>query len=236
MTIIEVAGYYVGMIEGSAAHHGMIDDFNRRLAARVGYTMKYTDPWCAAFVSLCAEIAGAHLPVGVGVRPMVQEAQAAGTWSKTPVPGCYIVYDWDADGKGDHIGIVELVDCDRVQAIEGNYSDRVKRRWIARNAPEVLGYIHPIEPEPAPDPEPAPAPQPVAAPDLPTLRNGSTGPAVKIAQQLLQLRGYSVGPCGVDGEIGPDTMQAIRLAGIRYGLGTVSEIGPALWSALWFNR
>lgn len=45
---------------------------------------------------------------------------------------------------------------------------------------------------------------------LPILKNGSIGATVVALQSILEGTGFSVGPCGIDGEFGPDTENALR--------------------------
>ncbi|QNP74806.1 hypothetical protein IAG44_38730 [Streptomyces roseirectus] len=44
----------------------------------------------------------------------------------------------------------------------------------------------------------------------PTIRQGNSGNTVREAQCLLVFRGYSVGPSGIDGIIGPITWNRLR--------------------------
>ena len=42
---------YVGVKEGSAKHKYIIDTYNKIVPLPSGYKVKYTDAWCATFVS-----------------------------------------------------------------------------------------------------------------------------------------------------------------------------------------
>src|SRR5262245_1477305 len=76
----------------------------------------------------------------------------------------------------------------------------------------------------------------------PTIQRGSTGQAVKDAQQALLDRGYSVGPAGVDGVFGMHTFAAVvsyqdhRSAGqfwaLTYPLAIDGIVGPQTWGRL----
>ena len=60
----------------------------------------------------------------------------------------------------------------------------------------------------------------------PTLRKGSKGNAVKECQTLLEKAGYSVGPCGIDGEFGKDTLAAVKAFQKDHGLKVDGIVGP----------
>ncbi len=54
--------------------------------------------------------------------------RAAGRWSSSPLPGDLVVFDWDSDGWGDHVGMVASVDPDgSVYSWEGNTDEGVIR-------------------------------------------------------------------------------------------------------------
>jgi len=59
-----------------------------------------------------------------------------------------------------------------------------------------------------------------------TLRKGSKGDAVKECQALLEKAGYSVGPCGIDGEFGKDTLAAVKAFQKDHGLKVDGIVGP----------
>ena len=60
----------------------------------------------------------------------------------------------------------------------------------------------------------------------PTLRKGSKGNAVKECQTLLEKAGYSVGPCGIDGDFGKDTLAAVKAFQKDHGLKVDGIVGP----------
>ena len=66
---------------------------------------------------------------------------------------------------------------------------------------------------PEPQEEDSPAPEPVSEElvniILPVLKNGDVGMTVAALQILLEGYGFSVGYCGIDGEFGPDTENAL---------------------------
>jgi hypothetical protein len=84
-------------------------------------------PWCAIFVSWCAEEAGliddgslflySYCPTGIDTF------KQRGRWLEgglEPAPGDIVFFDWDADGVSDHTGIVSECDGAYVYTVEGN--------------------------------------------------------------------------------------------------------------------
>lgn len=104
--------------------------------------------WCAVFVSWVANQAGY---INSGIIPKFSVCQTQGIpWFKTmnqwkfppyqPSPGDIIFFDWQNDGKADHVGIVESVDANKVYTIEGNSRDEVKRKEYLLNNKVIIGY------------------------------------------------------------------------------------------------
>ena len=60
----------------------------------------------------------------------------------------------------------------------------------------------------------------------PTLRRGSKGESVKECQTLLEKAGYSVGPCGIDGDFGRATLAAVKAFQSDHGLVVDGIVGP----------
>ena len=65
-----------------------------------------------------------------------------------------------------------------------------------------------------------------------TVRRGSKGSDVKELQTLLSDRGYSVGPCGIDGDFGKDTEAAVRAFQRDRGLTVDGTVGKDTWTEL----
>ena len=146
------AASFVGVAEGSARHHSIIDQYNAHKPLARGYAVKYSDAWCATFASFIA-IALGHtdiVPIECGCEEQIKLFAAKGRWVEndayTPAVGDYIFYDWDDNGAGDdtgsadHVGIVESVNSSTITVVEGNNSDVVKRRTIAVNGKNIRGY------------------------------------------------------------------------------------------------
>ena len=153
--IVSEAISHIGVKEGTVLHHKIIDRYNSRKPLPRGYAVKYTDPWCATFISYLAIVMGYTdiIPVECGCPQMITIAKQMGIWveddSYVPKPGDIVLYDWQDSGSGDntgtadHIGIVEKVVGNTETVIEGNYQDSVKRRELAVNGRYIRGYIVP---------------------------------------------------------------------------------------------
>lgn len=103
--------------------------------------------WCAAFVSWCADQAGliddGSMPKFAvcddGIRWFIEK----GRWFNrniSPELGMIIFFDWDQDGRSDHVGIVEQCEDDMIYTIEGNSNDACMRRCYAVGSSVVIGY------------------------------------------------------------------------------------------------
>ena len=129
----------------------VIDIYNSVKKHRRDYTVKYSDDWCAAFVSSVLIKAGYEkytnvLDPGVGKmkdgfteNKMYQEAKS----DTVPEPGSVIFLKDLSDGVLSHVGIVEKVDEDgTIHTIEGNYDGskvvRVSERKVGDSS--VAGY------------------------------------------------------------------------------------------------
>ena len=150
--IVNAAVSYIGCKESDGSHKKIIDLYNSHKPLARGYAMKYTDAWCATFVSAMAIKCGltAILPTECGCEKMIELFKKLGSWQENdayvPQPGDVIFYDWDDSGSGDnrgysdHVGIVERVSGSTITIIEGNMSNAVGRRNLKVNARYIRGY------------------------------------------------------------------------------------------------
>ena len=149
---VNTAVSFIGCKEADGSHRQIIDIYNGHKPLARGYAVKYTDAWCATFVSAMAIKCGLTdiIPTECGCGQMIQLFQKIGAWQEndayTPQPGDVIFYDWDDSGAGDntgwpdHVGIVEAVSGSSIKVIEGNMSDAVGRRTIKVNGRYIRGY------------------------------------------------------------------------------------------------
>lgn len=150
--VINQAKTWIGLKESNGSFKEIIDIYNTQKPLPQNYKVKYTDSWCATFVSAVAVKLGytSIIPTECSCGRMIELFRALDCWieneNRTPAPGEIIFYDWDDSGKGDnkgwsdHVGIVEKVSGGKITVIEGNYSNSVKRRTIAVNGKNIRGY------------------------------------------------------------------------------------------------
>ena len=150
--VVEQAKAWLGKKESNGSHKAIIDIYNDHKPLPGGYKVKYTDSWCATFVSAVAIKLGYEdiIPIECSCQRMIELFKKAGIWvedeNRTPQPGDIIFYDWEDKGTGDnqgwsdHVGIVEKVSGGKITVIEGNYSETVKRRNIAVNGKFIRGF------------------------------------------------------------------------------------------------
>ncbi len=150
--IVDRAKSWAGRKEADGSHREIIDVYNSIDPLPRGFRMTYSDPWCAAFVSACAQVLGLTKTVfpECGCIPMINLYKQHGRWMEDdayrPQPGDVIFYDWEDSGGGDnvgasdHVGLVTGVDGGVISIIEGNCGNAV--RYTARkiNSRYIRGY------------------------------------------------------------------------------------------------
>lgn len=114
----------------------------------MGFTTRV--PWCAAFVTWCAEQCG-YIDAGI----MEYTALADPTFyinrnqyfhreaGYVPMPGDLVYIDWEDNNDIDHVGIVEKVEKGMLYTIEGNMSDSVMQRSYELHDTCIAGYACP---------------------------------------------------------------------------------------------
>lgn len=241
-SLVEQAKAWLGFNENDGTHKKIIDTYNGHKPLARGYTVKYTDAWCATFVSACAIACGATdiIPTECSCSKMIELLKKLGAWveneNRTPNPGDIIFYDWQDNGKGDntgwpdHVGIVEKAENGQITVIEGNYKNGVNRRVLAVNGKNIRGYGVPkYEAEPKPE-EPKPASN--TALNMPVLKKGAKGSTVKAMQILLIGYGYTMDSYGADGSFGGATERALKAYQAANGLEADGCCGPKTWAKL----
>jgi energy-converting hydrogenase Eha subunit B len=235
--VVEQAKSWLGRNESDGSHKEIIDVYNSHKPLARCYDVKYTDAWCATFVSAVAIKLGYTdiIPTECGCPQMITLFQKLGAWveneNRTPNPGDIIFYDWADNGVGDnlgcadHVGIVEKVSGGVITVIEGNYSNSVKRRTLSVNGRYIRGYGVPKY-----DKETASVK--TASVNLPQLSVGAKGDTVKALQILLIGRGCSCGSYGADGSLGSITYNAVIAFQKANGLVVDGIVGPVTWSKL----
>lgn len=143
---------WVGLKKADGSYQVILDIYNGYTPLPRGHKMTSTDAWCAATVSAAAIACGMTdiIPPECSCNQMIALFMSLGEWQEnenvTPAPGWVIFYDWDDSGSGDntgkadHVGVVEKVSGGVITVIEGNYSDKVKRREVKVNGRYIRGY------------------------------------------------------------------------------------------------
>lgn len=153
--VVQTARSYLGRNEANGSHREIIDGYNAHKPLARGYLVKYTDAWCATFVSFVGIKCGLTdiMPTECGCGAMIELYKKKGRWQENdayrPQPADIIMYDWDDNGAGDctgypeHVGLVEAVDGNTITVIEGNMSDKVGERKLQVNGRYIRGYCLP---------------------------------------------------------------------------------------------
>lgn len=257
--VVARAEAWLGRKEADGSHREIIDIYNQIRPLPRGYKMKYSDPWCAAFVSAVGAACGltATILPECACDPMIALYRAIGRWNPIEdrsvliVPGDLIFYDWDKNGTSDHVGIIVEVTAGGYRVIEGNISDAVGYRTVQRNYNLIRGFALPNYAAAAADDNiviepPASEPAQPGTPDRDSfelryriLRYGAgmegqenLRERVRAVQRNLRSLGFDVGPYGLDGEFGYDTQNAVMAYQRSVGLDPDGEVGRDTQSAL----
>jgi hypothetical protein len=139
--MLRVARSELGVRETGGGSRGNRQKYSREM------DMPVTE-WCAIFVSWCLRKAGVPKAyASTRVTLFARYYANVGRFVRTPRPGDLACFDWEGDGRFDHVGIVEKVLPDgRLVTIEGNTNrgddqDGVYR--MVRSPRLVRGYCRP---------------------------------------------------------------------------------------------
>lgn len=150
--VVKQAIAWLGYSEANGKFKTIIDIYNAHRPLPRSYAVKYSDEWCATFVSAVAIKTGATniIPLECSCNYMIAGFKSMGRWIEndayTPKAGDIIFYDWQDSGKGDntgssdHVGIVEDVSGGYIKVIEGNKNEVVARRVIKINGKFIRGF------------------------------------------------------------------------------------------------
>lgn len=227
---VDEAIKYVGVKEGSSKHKYIVDTYNKISPLPVGYKLKTSDAWCAAFTSFVAKECGLIdiFPAECSCNRQIELAKKMGIWVENdayvPNVADLILYDWQDSGAGnntgssEHVGIVVSVTGNTIKVIEGNYDDKVGYRNIAVNGRYIRGYICPKYASKATKTSSTGILNQIVSSikgdefsmKLKTLSKGDSGEQVKALQILLMGRGQKLPKYGADGHYGDETVQAVK--------------------------
>lgn len=153
--VVETAKKYLGCKESNGSHKKIIDIYNGHRPLARGYAVKYTDEWCATYVSAIGILCKYTdiMPTECSCSKMIELHKKLGQWKETdshvPKPGDIIMYDWQDSGAGentsapDHVGIVVSVTGNNMRIIEGNKGEAVAYRDMKVNGKYIRGYCLP---------------------------------------------------------------------------------------------
>lgn len=204
--------------------------------------------WCDQFVDWCFyQLCGRNKDkaeylecqtgnYGAGCGFSMKYYKAAGRLDKTPKVGDQIFFKYTNDSStADHTGIVVRVTDSLIETVEGNSGNEVKRKAYQRTDKTIIGYGHPRYDA---EPKKAPAKEEIKTVniEMPILRKGSTGEAVKTLQRLLRQLQY-VNLDGktliiVDGNFGSNTDAAVKRYQQKHLNGVDGIVGIKTWSKL----
>lgn len=151
--VLKVFRTYIGMNKGSEKHKQMVKDYNSVSPKPVGYTLKTSDDYCDAGLTVVFDKAGASDLIGreCGVERHKSILKQKNIWLGLvrPQVGDIVIWRWDGNRNGfaNHIGIVEKVSGNTITTIEFNTVvngvSTVARRTYAWNSLSIQGYARP---------------------------------------------------------------------------------------------
>ncbi len=202
-----------------------------------------TGPWCAMTVSRAlleggfsrdgetVEVPGLEQTTTKGwayVPYVRRNFEDAGRFHESgPQLGDLVVFDWEMDGDGDHIGVFqEDLGDGTCLCREGNTSNNVlelKRRPYSL----IAGFCRPPYGEDGSTPSPSLG----GVPPFPGFTElGSSGDAVRQVQQRLADRGWNI---AVTGEFDAETDRIVRSFQTSKNLELDGQVGEITWRTLW---
>lgn len=186
-------------------------------------------PWCCVFISWIFK--GTNLVKKTALcADLMQWFRSRKQMVERPQKGDIVFFKFGKTNRStNHVGIVEEASQwpANITTIEGNTSVTsddnggcVMRR--TRSKSSIVGFARP-EYE-------GKVQNTIGVKDKPTLKMGSKGDWVKVAQSRLLMYGYQI---EVDGDFGPNTKNAVISFQASYGLTKDGIIGPKTWAKLY---
>ncbi|WP_066360228.1 C40 family peptidase [Herbidospora mongoliensis] len=218
--------------------------FNREFGKLPGYPHDgYGYPWCSSFLSVCLERAGldpgVDFPWTAGCEAGVVWFKARDRFGSTPRVGALVYY---GPRGGTHVEWVAEVTQTTITTIGGNTSgsldgrfhngDGVYRKTVARSSDRIYGYGYPVYPAPGPVAATM-TPTEALMRQLPLIKVGSKGWAVKRAFYLLISHGQKLDPKVLDDTVFTPQMEtAVKAVQKQNGKKVDGEIGSETWAVL----
>lgn len=190
-------------------------------------------PWCAAFQSWVFR--GTNLiKKSASCSEIYNWFKERGQIVEKPQKGDLVFFKFGTSYKiADHIGLVKNASQwpSNIQTIEGNTSVTsddnggcVMER--TRSKSKIVAFARPMYD----DAGPIKVTNTIGVKNKPTLKIGSKGDWVKVAQSRLVINGYKI---EVDGDFGQKTKEAVIKFQTSYGLEKDGVIGPKTWAKLY---
>ena len=234
--VVSTAMSYLGCKESDGSFKKIIDLYNSHKPLARGYKVKYTDEWCATFVSAVSIACGITdiMPTECSCSKMIELYKNLGGWKESdsyaPSPGDLIMYDWEDSGRGDntgqpnHVGIVAAVNGTSLTIIEGNKNESVAYRAMTVNGKYIRGYCVPNYARNA-----TTAASMTVSVKVPSLKKNATGGSVKALQAVLSAKGHAT---TVDGSFGSQTEGSVKAYQKAKGLTVDGICGQQTWTSL----
>lgn len=211
--VLYTARKFLGCTESNGTHEKIIDEYNKHTPLPRGYRVRYTDAWCATYVSTVFYLCGVSDFAECGCPEMIEKLKALGLWkgkNYQPKAGTLVFYDWNGDGVADHVGIVDHVsvfDGTTLTVDEGNYQDMVKQRTISANSGSIIGFAQPKYTEGSSEVTKGNVAEKYDF-HFETVKLGDVNGYVRVLQIFMSAFGYYEKK--IDGEFGDGTLKAVN--------------------------
>lgn len=140
--MIKTARQFLNIVENSKEHHNIIDTYNKLYPLPQGYKMKYSDNWCACFVSVCAlKKRNECFAFECSCKRMINKFNKLGKPLKQNCCIGDLIFYHNKFKNVNHVGIVYNIDNNYFYTIEGNYNNKVTTRKIKKCDTSIHGFI-----------------------------------------------------------------------------------------------
>lgn len=131
MRLCEYAKTKLYIKEGTKEFCALIDDYNNNCRIPNTYKMRYTDAWCATFVSICLTHCGyGKIYNSVECNQMYSKMKAYTISKKNAKVNDIVFYSWKRNNNLEHVGIIVQRSNNVLTVIEGNKNNSVNERVI----------------------------------------------------------------------------------------------------------
>ena len=150
--LLKIAETQLGYTESQRNFDAVLDEngdgYTLKGWTRYGawYGIPYGD-WCAMFISFClnyADIPESAIPYDCATTTWIDSLSDRGMYASAgsydPKPGDLIFFDWEGDGRSDHVGIVWAVNPNSITTIEGNHTISVELFDYDLSDGHIQGY------------------------------------------------------------------------------------------------